>query len=246
MTKIFPAIDIINGSCVRLTQGKFSQVKSYSQSPLETALYYEKLGAKYLHIVDLDAAVGKANNTAIIEEIISNTGLSIQVGGGIKSESMIERYLLAGADRVVLGSLAIKNPKLVKSLIMKFGADKITIGADSMDSYIATHGWKKKSTTTLEAFIDSFSDFFKGGLTPKEKNLTFLCTEISKDGTLQGTDSSFYARLQETFPEVNIIVSGGIKDLDEVKNYVQKNIYAVIVGKALFEQKVNPKELFQL
>lgn len=246
MIKIFPAIDIINGQCVRLTEGKLSEQTKYTISPLEMAIKYQKAGAKFLHIVDLDAALNQGSNLDIITIICKNTDLEIQVGGGIKSAEQIKSLLNIGVKQVIIGSMAVKNKSLVKSWIKTFGNDRIIIGADTINGHIAINGWKKISNDRIEDFISSYSNIREMGLSPKSETFTFLVTEISRDGKLQGADLDLYKKLQHKFPNIKFIVSGGVSSMEEIQKFNSLNMYAVIVGKAIYEDRIAISKLFKL
>lgn len=234
---ILPAIDIINGRCVRLTEGDPNRQKSYEVSPIMMAEIYEKAGATHLHIVDLDAALSQGNNIEAISEIITNTNLKIEIGGGIKSKSQVEKWLDLGAWRVIIGSAAVKNSAEVKSWIADFGSDKIVIGADTKDDQIMVQGWQATSKLKLEDFVD---DYVKSGAQ------TFLCTDISKDGKLQGSAIQLYRKLMKDFPQTDFIASGGVSTLNEIGILQKMEVGGIIVGKAIFESAINLEKLFKL
>lgn len=241
--KIYPAIDLQNEQCVRLYQGDFNQVTQYQIKPIEVARQYEHMGAEYLHIVDLDAAKnGDSNHENIINDIVRNTNLNIQVGGGIKTEKQLEQLFLIGVSQVVIGSKAVKEPEIVKLWMKKFGAEKFILAVDfSLDqnnqAMIAIHGWQQRSTKSVEQFIEDFS----------EVNLTtILCTDISRDGTLNGPNTEFYCHLKKCFPNIEIQASGGVSNLDDLKALKQNHIDAVIIGRALYENKFKLEEALNI
>jgi phosphoribosylformimino-5-aminoimidazole carboxamide ribotide isomerase len=235
--RLIPAIDILNGQCVRLVKGDYNQKTIYNENPLEVAKSFEANGLKYVHLVDLDGA--KSNgivNYKTIESIAKNTSLSIDFGGGIKSRSDLETAFNAGAKQVTIGSLAVKNPELVSEWITTFGADKIILGADIDNGNIATNGWKEKSNWELFDFLTFY----------KTKGIeTVICTDISKDGMLQGSNADLYQKLISEF-NLNIIASGGVSSLEELKTLRQMGCDGAIIGKAIYEGKITLKQLQEL
>ena len=233
--RIIPAIDIIDGKCVRLTQGDYAQKKVYNEDPLEVARSFEQAGMKYLHLVDLDGArAGKVINWGVIESITSNTTLAVDFGGGIKTEEEMVRLLRAGVRQVNLGSIAVKNAGLVESWIKEFGADKIILSADVKDEKIAIAGWAEDSSIDI---IDFISDYLR-------KGITFVtCTDIRTDGMLQGPNIGLYSKLLKTFPSINLIASGGVSSMADVNALKKINVNGVIVGKAIYEGRIELKEL---
>jgi phosphoribosylformimino-5-aminoimidazole carboxamide ribotide isomerase len=235
MSRIFPAIDIMNGLCVRLTEGREEAQTKYDVSPLEMAKRYEASGAKYLHIVDLDAALNKGNNYNLVKQIVKNTSLKIELGGGIRSTNQVDEILDLGVSQIIIGSTAVKNPNLVKEWIVDFGPQKIVIGADTKDGKIAINGWKELSALTLYEFISNFSE---------ASAQKFLCTDITKDGKLQGSAVELYSDLQKWFPKLDFIASGGVSTLEEVNELRRMKMYGIIVGKAIYEGAINLEKLF--
>ncbi|MBK8519109.1 MAG: 1-(5-phosphoribosyl)-5-[(5-phosphoribosylamino)methylideneamino]imidazole-4-carboxamide isomerase [Saprospiraceae bacterium] len=236
-TKIFPAIDIINGDCVRLSKGDYSTSKVYDNNPLDVAIKYFESGAAYLHVVDLDAAKNpEKNNRAIISSIITKTKLRIQTGGGIRTEKDVEQLLQLGAYRLIIGSVAVTKRKEVISWIKKYGSDCIVIGADVKGGKIATHGWLNVSDESIEDFMKFYIN---------EGATNFLCTDIAKDGMLSGSSIKLYSDLLKLFPEVGLIASGGVTTLDEITKLVEMGVESIIVGKAIYEGKINVSELFR-
>jgi phosphoribosylformimino-5-aminoimidazole carboxamide ribotide isomerase len=238
MIQIIPAIDIINGRCVRLEQGEYSSKKVYNENPLEVARTFEDAGLKRLHIVDLDGArAGKIKNIKILENIASKTGLVIDFGGGIKSESDLQKVFSGGAAYATVGSVAAKKPIEFKMWLNSYGSDRIILGADTRDYKIAVSGWI--NTTDVSLF-----DFVKDN---KEAGVKYvICTDILKDGMLTGASIALYRELKERFPDLNIIASGGIKDIAEIRELNSLNLYGVIIGKAVYEGKIKLKELSRL
>ncbi len=233
--EIIPAIDIIDGKCVRLTQGDYAQKTIYNENPLEIAKQFEGVGIKRLHLVDLDGAKkGEVANLSVLEKIATGTDLLIDFGGGIKKEETLTSVFNAGADFATIGSLAVKSPELFYTWIKKYGADKFLLGADVKDEKIAIGGWLE--TTDLLVF-DFIADYIKQGL----KNI--FCTDISKDGLLQGPAIDLYKKIMEKSPEINLIASGGIasvKDLETLKN---NGCSGAIIGKAIYEERITLTEL---
>lgn len=233
--KVIPAIDIIDGNCVRLSQGDFSKEVRYTESPLERAQFYESVGFSYLHLVDLDGArQGKLVNWKTLEQIFKHTKMKVDFGGGIKTTNDIEQLLNAGADRINIGSLAVEQPKLVSYWIEYFGEDKIILSADVRDGYVAIKGWAKNSEIKLETLIRTF---LPAGL----RQIT--CTDISKDGMMGGPSTDLYKGLIIDFPHLKVIASGGISGIKDLLDLRQAGCAAAIVGKALLEGKIEISEL---
>lgn len=233
--KIFPAIDIIGGKVVRLTKGDYNLKKVYSSSPLDQAKYFESLGAEYLHVVDLDSAKnGKDDNMKIICEIAEKTSLFVETGGGVRTIDKIERYLDRGIQRVIIGTAAVKNPEMLDEAIRKFGG-KIAVGVDARNSKVAVSGW----TDTTD--IDSYSFCKK----MKEKGVRYIIyTDISKDGKLSGINYEIFKKLK-SIDDLNITASGGVSSLDDVKKLNNLNIYGCIIGKAIYENRIDIKEVLE-
>lgn len=235
-TKIYPAIDIINGNCVRLIKGDFNSVKIYDKDPVEAAIGFKKAGAEYLHVVDLDAAKNpEINNRKIIAEIIRHSGLKVQTGGGIRSQQDVVALLDIGADRLIVGSVAVTKKPEVFEWIKKYGGDKIVIGSDVLDGKIATHGWMNVTDEDIFSFIKSYID---NGAN------TFLCTDITKDGMMQGASILLYQEVLNAFSGIKLIASGGVHDMDEVQKLVDMQMESIIIGKAIYEGKISLEKLF--
>jgi phosphoribosylformimino-5-aminoimidazole carboxamide ribotide isomerase len=235
MIEIIPAIDIIEGKCVRLQQGEYSTKIIYDENPLEVAKIFEDSGLKRIHIVDLEGAkANKVINFKILEEIASGTKLVIDFGGGIKTEEDLEKVLSSGASFATIGSIAVKEPSVFKSWLDKYGSDRIIVGADVKDDKLAISGWT--SLTDVHLF-----DFVKDNQDAGVRYI--LCTDISKDGMLLGSSISLYKNLKEKFPELNIIASGGITNISEIEELNSLNLYGVIVGKAIYEGMISLEEL---
>lgn len=235
--KIIPAIDIIDGKCVRLTQGDYAQKKIYDQSPVEVAVDLYKRGFKYLHLVDLDGAKSSApKNLYTLNQIALDTNLQIDFGGGIKSEDSLVQAFRSGATQINIGSLAIRNPILTKFWIMKYGADKIILGADVKDGKIAVNGWQEETQVDILEFINDYSD---------DGAVNFVCTDISKDGMMQGSSIELYDRILDNFPNINLIASGGVTSIKEIKQLEDLGVYGAIVGKAIYEGLIDLDELMK-
>lgn len=233
--QIIPAIDIIDGKCVRLTQGDYAQKTIYNENPLEVALEFESIGITRLHLVDLDGAkLGKVVNYKILDSIASKTKLSIDFGGGIKTENDIETVFNYGADLATIGSLAVKNKELFFSWIKKYGAKKIFLGADVKDEKIAIGGWLE--TTNITVY-----DFLQENLKEGVENV--FCTDISKDGLLQGSSNELYRKMLAKFPTLNLTASGGVSQMSDLEELKKIGCSAAIVGKAIYERRITLKEL---
>ena len=235
--EIIPAIDIIDGKCVRLTQGDYSQKTIYNENPLEVALQFESIGIKRLHLVDLDGAkLGKIVNYKVLEAIATKTSLSIDFGGGIKTDADIDTVFNYGAYLATVGSIAVKNKVLFFSWVKKYGANKLFLGADVKNEKIAIGGWFE--TTNISIY-----DFMEENLAEGIQHV--FCTDISKDGLLQGPSIDLYKKIINKFPTINLTASGGVSnttDLIELKNM---GCSAAIVGKAIYEGRITMNELKQ-
>ena len=232
--RIIPAIDIIEGKCVRLTKGDYSTQKVYNENPLEVAKEFEENGIRYLHLVDLDGA--KSNsivNHKVLNEIASKTSLVIDFGGGIKSDKDIEIAFENGASQVTGGSIAVHNPDLFLKWLSTYGNKKIILGADSNNRMIATNGWQE---TSGENVIDFINDYEKKGIK------YVICTDISKDGMLQGPSTDLYKEILSK-SDINLIASGGVTSIDDIKQMQQIGCEGAIVGKAIYEGKISLDEL---
>ncbi len=233
--EIIPAIDIIEGKCVRLSQGDYSQKKEYSAQPLEIAKAYEDAGIRRLHLVDLDGARQKqVVNLPVLEKIASATRLHIDFGGGVQSNADIERVFNAGAQQVTAGSIAVKNPALVEEWLQKYGHEKLILGADVKGEKIAISGWAEESQYELIPFLMKY----------RKKGFQYvICTDVSKDGMLQGPAFDLYKKIQNALPEMKVIASGGVSQLADLRQLQKNNVYGVIIGKAIYEGKVELKDL---
>ena len=236
--EIIPAIDIIDGKCVRLTQGDYAQKTIYNENPLEVAKEFEAIGIKRLHLVDLDGAKkGEVVNLQVLEKIAGDTNLVIDFGGGIKTEQALNSVFNAGADLATIGSLAVKEPELFYSWIKKYSADKFLLGADVKNEKIAVGGWLE--TTELSVF-DFIADYLKRDL----KNI--FCTDISKDGLLQGPSIDLYKKIIKKNPQINLIASGGVSCLADLEELKIIGCSGAIVGKAIYEGRITMNELKKL
>jgi phosphoribosylformimino-5-aminoimidazole carboxamide ribotide isomerase len=233
--KIIPAIDIIGGKCVRLTQGDYAQKKVYNENPLEVARGFEDAGLKYLHLVDLDGAkAGAVVNWAVIEEITSKTSLAVDFGGGIKKESEIIKLLDLGVKQVNLGSIAVKQPELVYEWIKKIGPEKIILSADVRNEQVQISGWQESASLDIVDFIKNYH----------AKGLTHVtCTDISTDGMLSGPNIALYKMLMTSFPSIKLIASGGVSGMQDLTELEKINIHGVIIGKAIYENRISLTEL---
>ena len=235
MIELIPAIDIINGQCVRLTKGNYDQKTVYG-NPLDMAQEFERIGYRRLHVVDLDGAKSKhIVNVETLHDIAAKTSLTIDFGGGIKTDADIEAAFENGAAMVTIGSIAVTQPELFMNWLTKFGAERIILGADVRNGKISINGWKEDSTEDLLPFLQKYVD---AGV----KNV--LCTEISKDGTLAGPAISLYQQVMKTYPALHLIASGGVSSSDDIKALDAAGIPAVVFGKAIYEGKINLKELW--
>jgi len=229
--KIIPAIDLMNGQVVRLYKGDPKQKTVYSDDPVEIAKKWEANGADMLHIVDLDATLGNGSNLLIIKKILDEISIPVEVAGGLRDESLILDVAKI-SNRVVIGTLAFKDKELVKKLLLSLGSEKIVISVDHIDGEIVTHGWQERTGIKL---IDSIKEFLEMGFTE------FLMTNVSRDGTLEGPDLEFLEQACQ-LDNANVIASGGISNVDDIKDVKEKNAFGVILGKALYENKISVEE----
>ncbi len=233
--RIIPAIDIINGKCVRLTKGDYRTEIVYNEDPLEVAKQYEDHGIQYLHIVDLDGArSNKIYNYKILEKIATKTNLKIDFGGGIKSEGDVKIAFASGADQITGGSIAIKNKELFLDWLKEYGSYKIILGADANNEKVAISGWKEESDEEVIPFIKKYK---------KEGIKYVISTDIAKDGMLIGPSFDLYKKILKEVPDINLIASGGISKLDELPKLAVLGCEGVIIGKAIYEKKISLKEL---
>jgi phosphoribosylformimino-5-aminoimidazole carboxamide ribotide isomerase len=233
--RIIPAIDIIDGKCVRLTQGDYSQKKIYNENPTEVAKQFQDAGLSFLHLVDLDGAkAGKVVNWNVVEAICNETNLKVDFGGGIKTEEQIKQLISLGIQQVNLGSIAVKDPHMVQEWIEKFGAEKIILSADAKNEMIAISGWQEDSSILITDFLRDYI----------HKGIEYVtCTDISTDGMLTGPNIALYTKILLTFPQLNVIASGGVSCIDDLHELNQIGVDGVIVGKAIYEDRIKLKEL---
>ena len=237
MIELIPAIDIIDGKCVRLTQGDYATKKVYNEDPLEVAKMFEGNGIRRLHVVDLDGArEGRIINYRILERIATRTSLIIDFGGGLKQEDDLEIAFESGAQMVTGGSIAVKNPEMFTSWISKFGSEKIILGADAKEKKIAISGWEETTSQELVPFIKGYYD----------KGITkVICTDIARDGMLQGPAIDLYKEIRDEIPFLYIIASGGVSSIEDIEKLSEAGIPAVIFGKAIYEGKIQLKDLLR-
>jgi phosphoribosylformimino-5-aminoimidazole carboxamide ribotide isomerase len=235
MIELIPAIDIIEGQCVRLTKGDYDQKTVYG-NPLEMAQEFERIGFRRLHMVDLDGAKSKhIVNDEVLNRITKATNLIVDFGGGIKTDEDIRKAFDNGASMVTVGSIAVTQPELFLSWVEQYGAERLILGADVRNGKISINGWKEDSTEDLLPFLRRYID---AGV----RNV--LCTEISKDGTLQGPAIELYQRMMKEYPELHLIASGGVSSIEDIKSLDAAGIPAVVFGKAIYEGKINLQELW--
>jgi phosphoribosylformimino-5-aminoimidazole carboxamide ribotide isomerase len=237
MIELIPAIDIINGQCVRLTKGDYKQKKVYHDDPVAVAKDFESLGFRRLHIVDLDGAKSKhIVNDAVLRGITSATSLTVDFGGGIKTEEDIEKAFEAGAAMVTIGSVAVTDPELFIGWLKKYGPEKLILGADVRNGMISINGWKEDSSEPLLPFLRKYID---AGV------VNVLCTEISKDGTLQGPAVALYKEVMANYPQLHLIASGGVSRQEDIEELEREGIPAVVFGKAIYEGRIDLKSLIK-
>jgi phosphoribosylformimino-5-aminoimidazole carboxamide ribotide isomerase len=235
MIEIIPAIDLIDGKCVRLTQGDYGQKKEYSDSPLDVAKRFEDAGIKRLHLVDLDGAREKRIiNHQVLEKIASNTRLHIDFGGGIQSEKDIQVAFNSGAKQVTGGSVAVRNPNMFQDWLQKYGPDKIILGADARDGMIAVGGWQE---TTEISLFDLIGDYIRKGA------IYSICTDVAKDGLLQGPSVDLYKEILMKYPKLKLIASGGVSQISDLDELKEIGCYGVIIGKAFYEGRITLEQL---
>lgn len=237
--KIIPALDLIDGEVVRLHQGDYNQQRTYSSNPIEQFQRYESQGAEQLHLVDLTGAKDPTKRQLkLIQSLVNTVKIPVQVGGGIRTEDDIKQLLDIGVARIVIGSTAIKSPDLVKNWFKHYGAEHFVLALDvnineQGQKFVAIHGWQESSNQTIESVIDSFKS-------AQLKHV--LCTDISKDGTLSGSNVQLYQELSKAYPEIDFQASGGIGNLDDIKALTHSGVSGIIVGRALLENKFTVSE----
>ena len=235
--QIIPAIDIIEGKCVRLTEGDYAQKTIYNENPLEVAKAFEAVGIQRLHLVDLDGAkAGAVKNWKVLESIALNTKLVIDFGGGIKTDNDVAHVFERGASLATIGSIAVANPTLFLSWVNRYGAEKFFLGADVKDNLIAVNGWMQTSTISIESFL---TDYLAHGIT------NIFCTDVSKDGRLEGPSTALYQSLIQLFPNLNLVASGGVSSLQDLEALDAIGCAGAIVGKAIYENRISLASLQQ-
>ena len=238
MIEIIPAIDIIDAKCVRLSQGDYAQKKVYNENPLEVAKEFEANGIKRLHLVDLDGAKSsRIVNYKVLESITTHTNLIVDFGGGLKTDEDLRIAFESGASMVTGGSIAVKNRAMFLSWLQKYGCDKIILGADAKNEKIAVSGWQEGTSLDLFVFL---RDYVADGISK------IICTDISKDGMLQGANADLYVKIKQKFPDLYVIASGGISSLEDILKLDAKGIDGVITGKAIYEGKIKLREIATL
>jgi len=237
MIEIIPAIDLIEGKCVRLAQGDFARKKIYNENPLDVAKEFEAAGLKRLHIVDLDGAKrGKITNLKVLETIASLTNLTIDFGGGIKTDEDIQSVFDAGAKIAGIGSVTVKEPEKFFAWLEKYGSERILLGADVKNNRLAINGWQTETEIGILPFL---KNYFAGGVSQ------IFCTDISKDGLLEGSANELYAQILEHLPKLKLIASGGVSRIEDVFELEEIGCTGVIIGKAIYEGKIKLEELKQ-
>lgn len=235
--RIIPAIDIIDGKCVRLSKGDYDTKKIYNENPVEVAKEFEDFGIQYLHLVDLDGAKAKKIiNQKVIENIAKNTNLIIDFGGGIRSEEDLQKAFDSGSKKVTLGSIAVVNPELCLAWLEQFGAEKLILGADCLDRKIKTSGWLENSETDVVNFIKEYE---------KKGFREVVCTDISKDGMLQGPSTALYQEIIEN-STIELIASGGISNIEDVQKMKEIGCAGTIIGKAIYEGRISLEQLSKI
>ncbi len=234
MIEVIPAIDIIDGKCVRLTRGDYGTKKEYGD-PSRLARRFERQGFRRLHLVDLDGArLGRVINIDILWDIAAKTDLSIDFGGGVKTDRDIEKVFACGAMMATVGSVALTSPELYRRWLDRYGAERLILGADARDGMVSINGWQKDSAVPL-------NDFIREHIQAGTRNV--LCTDISRDGTMQGPNTELYAQVVRDHPQCRLIASGGVRSVEDVDALERVGVPAVVIGKAFYEGTINPKEL---
>ncbi len=233
---IFPAIDLFDKKAVRLYKGDYAQMTVYSDNPIEIALDFRSAGAEYIHVVDLEGAKdGTTPNISVVEKIARESGLFVEVGGGIRSMETLDKYFSVGVSRAILGTAAVTDEAFLRAAIEKYG-DKIAVGADIKDGYVAIKGWVEKSEYTTDSFFEKMQSL---GVK------TVICTDISKDGAMRGTNLLMYRELSEKYT-IDIIASGGVSTLDDVRALSDMKLYGAIIGKAYYTGAINLSEAIRI
>ena len=236
--RIIPAIDIIDGKCVRLTQGDYAQKKIYNENPLEVAKEFEDAGLNYLHLIDLDGAkAGKVVNWKVLETLVTNTKLNVDFGGGIKTDEEVKRLFDIGVKQINIGSIAVTQPLKIGEWIELFGREKIILSADVKNEMIAISGWQEDSSILITTFLKDYI----------QKGVEYVtCTDISTDGMLTGPNVELYTKILLSFPQLNLVASGGVSCLDDLIELQQIGVDGAIVGKAIYEGRVSLAELSKI
>jgi len=234
--KIFPAIDLYDGKAVRLYKGDYDNMTVYSNNPIEIAYKFEAAGAEFIHVVDLEGAKdGTTPNIGIVSEIAKKTSLKVEIGGGIRSMETLDKYFSAGVFRAILGTAAVNDEVFLRAALGKYG-EKIAVGADIKDGLVAIKGWIEKSEYTTDAFFEKMCSL---GVK------TIICTDISKDGAMKGTNRELYKELSEKF-SIDIVASGGVSDIGDVKALADMDLYGAIIGKAYYLGKIDLEEAIKI
>ena len=234
--KLYPAIDLYGGKAVRLYKGEYQQMTVYNENPVAVALDFQKAGATCIHLVDLEGAkFGTTPNLPVIAKILTETNLFVEVGGGIRTMETVDAYLSLGVNRVILGTAAVTDRAFLEAALQKYG-EKIAVGVDLKDGYVAIKGWTEKSQWTADAF---FADLEKLGVA------TVICTDISRDGAMQGTNRQLYKALSGKY-KIQLIASGGVSSIDDVKALREMNLHGAIIGKAYYTGTINLKEALEV
>ncbi len=233
---IFPAIDLFEGKAVRLLRGEYDKMTVYSENPIEIAREFERLGAKHIHMVDLEGAKsGETPNLEIVRQVADETGLFVEIGGGIRTMEVVDKYISAGIDRVILGTAAVTDKDFLKAAVSKYG-EKIAVGADIKDGFVAIKGWTEKSEYSCFEFCEEMQ-----GLGIK----TLICTDVSKDGAMQGTNRELYKELSEKF-DMQIVASGGVSTIDDIRALREMELYGAIIGKAYYTNAISLEEAIEV
>lgn len=234
---LFPAIDLYGGKAVRLYKGDYNEMTVYNDDPVSVAKDFEAKGAKFIHLVDLEGAkTGETPNLNTVQKIVSETNLFAEIGGGIRSMAVIEKYLAAGVSRVILGTAAVKNEAFLREAVAKYGK-AVAVGVDIRDGYVAIHGWTENSSLYYTDFMQKLTEI---GVE------TVIVTDISRDGAMKGTNRSLYAELSEKFPKLNVIASGGVSSLSDVQALADMKLYGAIIGKAYYTGAIDLMEAVKL
>lgn len=233
---VFPAIDLYGGKAVRLYKGDYNQMTVYNEYPLQVADAFKNAGATYIHLVDLEGAkTGVPANTSVIRDICASFNGFVEVGGGIRNMDTVKEYIDAGVDRVILGTAAVTDTEFLKAAIAQYGS-KIAVGVDLKDGYVAIKGWTEVSEKSADQFFGEMSELGVDCI---------ICTDISKDGAMQGTNRALYKQLSKKFP-IRLIASGGVSSIEDVKDLAEMNVYGAIIGKAYYTGAIDLKEAIEV